>query len=82
MNQYDIITAKLTPTRTDNLAPGVAEWIGRTLQWEASWVIPDDGVDQYAGDWHMTVIDPPGGEPMPFSWAPMCDLTILQEAAA
>lgn len=68
MQQFDKITATFAPRRTDDLLPGVVEWIGRKLIWQAYWVIEEGS---YEGEWAMAPCDVSG---CPFAWVPSGDL--------
>jgi hypothetical protein len=68
-SDYQTVTATFRPKHTDHLRPGVAEWIGKTLEWRSLWVIEDG---QHEGEWAMA---PMVRSPCPpFAWAPLSDL--------
>jgi hypothetical protein len=66
-------TAEFRPARVDDLVPGAADWIGRTLTWQATNVIEEG---PYAGQWAWQPIShyADGSEPPPFAWVPDEDL--------
>jgi hypothetical protein len=76
MQQFDRVVATFEPIRRDDLKAGAAEWIGRTLTWQASWIVEEG---DYEGQWAMAPM-PPLGAPAtdwpPFTWIPLCDLRI------
>jgi len=74
MKQFDKVVATFTPQKTIDLKKKAIPWVGRTLEWEALWIIEDG---EYAGQWAMGPnID---HRPFPpFTWAPLCDLTIAK----
>lgn len=73
MERFDIITATFRPQRIDDLKPGVSTWIGRTLKWQAGWLVDKQDGGPYVGLWAMT---PMTDELVPFGWVPLCDLEI------
>lgn len=58
------------PKRTDDLKPGVVEFIGKSTTWITGWIIEAEDSEQYAGQ--MTWL--PRGEGWTFGWAPECDI--------
>jgi hypothetical protein len=81
----DAFTATWTPKRTDDLKPGVQDWIARNQpsRWERLWVItPEDG-GPYVGQWACGVHESeiPEGDHPPFVWVPESDLTASSGAA-
>lgn len=69
-----IIEATFTPVRTDDLKPGMAEWIGRRCRWEALWSIEEDDNANYAGQWAWNPTMPDRDE-FPYIWVPTEDLS-------
>ena len=79
-NQFDIVRARLTPLRTDDIKPEALPWIGREFTWLCHGEV-DFG--DYDGDMYMAVYPPyPEGFEFPFVWSPLCDLTILEQPCA
>ncbi len=72
MNYLDKFTAVLTPARADDLAPGVTEWVGKTVL--VQYVGEVDHQCAYIGQPRFDILTP--GTPM--CWAPGCDLADLQ----
>jgi hypothetical protein len=76
LQQYDLVRARFEPKRTDDLRPGVAEFIGQTTEWEAYWIIEDG---PYAGQWAMV----PRGKAWAsrgWAWVPSGDLCFVPAA--
>jgi hypothetical protein len=73
LRQFDRVVATLRPVRTDDLRPGIAAYVGITLEWEALWVIEEG---PYKGQW---AIQPSDMARWPFRWFPQCDLEIVPE---
>lgn len=71
MEQFDKVTASLRPKRIDDLRDGVDIWVGRTLTWQASYVIEDG---QFQGEWAMSPVLDASAERPPFAWVPLSDL--------
>lgn len=67
---FDKVLATFRPSRTDDLTPEAACWIGWRGVWSASWIVERG---QYEGQWAMMPLDPHGNYP-PFAWMPFCDL--------
>ena len=65
----DIVEARLTPLRTDDLVPAAASLVGTVRQYVASWIVDDDF--PYAGQWRMELMDRVPG----VRWVPECDLS-------
>ncbi len=70
MKQFDKVTAVFNPRRTDDLVEGVAEYIGKTLEFEAVWVI-EEGV--YKDEFAMLAVD----RTLLLPWIPSGDLNII-----
>jgi hypothetical protein len=70
MERYDIVEATFEPTNTDDLKPGVAEFIGYRGQWTVAWMIDEEDGGAYVGQYAMT----PHDFKMPYVWVPECDL--------
>jgi hypothetical protein len=75
--QFETFTATLTPQRTDDLKPGVADWIGWRGTWQTCWIIDES---DYEGDWACAPL--PDQDPLPpasaFAWAPSRDLSDIE----
>ena len=72
MEKYDKITAKFNPPVTADMAEVSKKWIGRTMEWQAAWIIEEG---DYEGQWAMTPSGPERHE-APFLWAPYSDLEV------
>lgn len=70
-HRFDLVTATFSPKKTDDLKPGVADWIERWLVWQASWVI-DDG--PYEGQMAFLPHADPYSPREYLGWVPECDL--------
>ena len=77
---FDIVRATFKPQRTDDLKPGVADWIGWAGLWMANGLADPDG--PYAGQMGFSI----DTETMldqklcpPWSWMPECDLEIHED---
>mgnify|MGYP003348215395 CR=1 FL=1 len=70
LKQHDVVIATFSPTRTDDLKPGVMQMIGSRLEWSAGWCIEDG---PYKGQQAMI----PCADPW-FAWVPECDLTDIE----
>jgi hypothetical protein len=66
--------ATFNPKKLD-LKPGVAEYIGKTGIFQASWIIEEG--ERYAGQWAMGLIRDmsPGWEDYQYVWVPEEDLS-------
>lgn len=79
MQQFDKVSAIFSPLRVDDLAPGVSEWIGRRMEFEASYVLDEEMSEEYAGQWCMSVVRRAGDDTQyPFTWIPLCDLSAVE----
>ncbi len=80
LTQYEVVTAKYRPLRTDDLRPGAEKKIGVVAQWQASWVIEDR---PYEGQWAMVLVPGASDDPArwPFAWTPECDLEPVESTA-
>lgn len=67
------IEATFKPKRTDDLKPGVAEWIGKRGTW--TWAGVQDEDEQYAG---LVTFMWTGVGCAPFAWVPECDLSDIR----
>ena len=77
----DIVNATFCPKRTDDLKPGVEEWIGKCTRWQALWMIDEGGEGSYIGQWAMGPVDQnnmPDKE-FPYIWVPLCDLEVYND---
>ena len=74
--QYEIVDAIYQPLRTDDLKPGMPEWIGRRENWHALWMIDEDDGGPYVGQWAMQpiVANHQPHPDFPYLWVPQCDL--------
>lgn len=75
MERFDIVYAVFKPKQTDDLKPGVSDWIGYRGLWQAMWMVDEEDGGSYVGQWAMGIydrLDPPP----PFVWVPRCDLEI------
>ena len=77
---FDIVRATFKPQRTDDLKPGVADWIGWNGLWMAKGIADPDGA--YAGQMGFsidtkTMLDQELYPP--WSWMPECDLEIHED---
>lgn len=79
MDQFDIITAVFNPRRSDDLVEGAADWIGKSCQWQAAWVIEEG---EYSGEWAMTPHPLETLLSCPFAWVPSGDLYIIEPPPA
>jgi hypothetical protein len=74
--QLELICGTFAPQRTDDLKSGVAEWIGRRLNWRPSWIIEGG---PYDGEWAMVPwighYGHEAGAMPPFAWVPQRDLS-------
>ncbi len=75
LQQFDRFAARFEPVRTDDLRPGVADWIGRVLDWEVQWLIGPEDESSYEGHWACM----PDDHAFPAAWVPSCDLVDLRE---
>ena len=75
LKKYDVVRAKFTPQKTDDLRNGAKELIGKTGEFMASWII-EDGYD-YAGQWAM-VPQWEYSDIFKFGWVPLCDLSGIE----
>lgn len=79
MRQFDKVSAVFSPSRTDDLGLGVTEWIGRRMEFQASYVLTEEDTADYVGQWAMTVYRRPGdATEYPFAWVPLCDLAAIE----
>jgi hypothetical protein len=72
LNKFDIICGTFRPKRTDDLKPGLEEWIGRRTQWQLGWIIEEEDGGDYIGQ-YAALARPASG--FPYGWVPLCDLT-------
>lgn len=68
MRFLDQVEATFVPVQSDDLMPGVDEWIGRRLVWTAGWEIEDG---PHRGQWAMLQ---QRNTDFPAAWVPACDL--------
>lgn len=88
MEQFTIIDASFQPKQTDDLKPGLHDWIDRRARWQAQWMITEEDGGSYIGQWAMMPINEPfDGEfwaerhpEFPYLWVPLCDLKIHDSA--
>ncbi len=73
MKQFQIVAARFSPKRKDDLIEGVEPFIGRPSMWQAVFEI-DHG--QFEGQWAMMNIDL--GIHPPFAWVPESDLEVMK----
>ena len=77
---FDVVRATFRPKRTDDLKPGVAEWIGWTGLWQANGLCPEGPYDGQMGfsigSGTMADLELPLP---PWSWMPECDLEIHED---
>ena len=74
--RFEKIVAAFHPMRTDNLKPGLRQWIGYSCEWIAMWTVESGA---YKGQWAMTMVDvgvTRNGEHWPCHWVPLCDLVV------
>lgn len=74
MNAGDIVEAKLSPIKTDDLRPEAVAITGHTFHWTAARLIEDEDGVGYTGQWRMEL----GREDHNRTgiwWAPECDLS-------
>lgn len=74
MKPFDEFSAVLAPKRTDDLRPGVADWIGKRLRVRYTGEV--DHKCEYTGQPRFDVLTPLA----PMGWVPGCDLADLQPA--
>ena len=84
IRQFEQFWATFKPQRTDDLKSGAEEWIGRCLEWQALYILQDDGPgvsapEEYWGQWACSPLlrldrDETTREYPPFTWVPECDL--------
>lgn len=76
LRQFDRVQARFQPKRTDDLRPGLEQWVGYEGTFEAMFEIEDG---EYAGDWAMLPREPitEGRVPLDGYWVPYCDLTTI-----
>lgn len=67
------VRCKFSPVRADDLKVEMLPWIGKEGDFEALWIIDDDG--DYAGQWAMRL--PRSWEISSAIWVPESDLTIV-----
>ena len=72
IRQFDRVLARFCPTRLDDLSRDAADCVGRKCEWRAMWEIEEG---PYAGQWAFS----PQSIGWAFTWAPFCDLEILDE---
>jgi hypothetical protein len=70
VQQWRRFRARFMPLRTDDLKPGVADYIGTELEWEPLWVIDEEDGGPYVGEWACWPTD----ESVQIGWVPACDL--------
>ena len=74
IEQFDRFWATFQPRRTDDLKSGARAFIGRRLEWEAAYILDDEGdPDAYRGQFACTLAVAPPEHPG-FVWVPECDL--------
>lgn len=71
LHQFERFTATFQPQRTDDLKPEARKFVGLRCEWQALWVIGQDGEHlDYRGQWACN----PEADEFPFSWVPDGDL--------
>lgn len=75
-----LYVAAFRPCRTDDLRPGSERFIGKTLTWQAVWVIEEG---PYEGEIAMSprpidLKDMPTFDSPPFCWTPHSDLACIE----
>lgn len=79
VQQYDKVSAVISPRRTDDLRPEAVPMIGNRYTFQALWRV-DEGLP-YEGDWYMRIVEQGYDEslvPDNIIWIPLCDLTDLE----
>lgn len=76
IEEHDKINAVFRPKRTDDLQPGCEEFVGRSGEFQAVWVIEDG---PYEGQFAMWVPKDWNFEGFPAVWVPECDLEPQQD---
>lgn len=69
---YQQYRAVFQPVKTNDLKPGMSEFIGREGIFEALWIIEEG--EKYAGQWAMNL---PREWGAPFTWCPQEDIMLV-----
>lgn len=73
MRQYDVVTARFSPKRTDDLVPAAELHRGEVHQFQACWIIE---AGQFKGQWAMVTLGP--WRDFPIGHVPFEDLTEVE----
>jgi hypothetical protein len=76
LEPFDTFTATFQPRRTDDLKPGVAEWIGWRGVWQVMWMIEEGESSKFVGQWACAPRYDCATAAPPFAWIPDEDLVI------
>jgi hypothetical protein len=78
LEPFDTFIATFQPRRTDDLKPGVAEWIGWSGVWQAMWMIQEGESTKFVGQWACAPQYDRNTVSLPFAWVPDEDLVIQE----
>ena len=75
MQRFDIVLARFTPARPDDLKPAAHQFVGEQAEFRALWIIEEG---PYKDQWAMEVPrEWDGRSDGEFTWVPECDLTLF-----